>query len=140
MGIPSVKLFTVYRDMFMASTADILGVLHALSGSGIAAVHAENAPIVENLTAARAAGGTVAAQRPPASEPTPTWWCSEPAVDWLVRTGELHMATDYIPFEVLRRAAGRRRSFAWRRPRRWRHLFRAAGRGSLSRAPSTRPC
>jgi dihydropyrimidinase len=57
MGIPSVKLFTVYRDMFMASTADILGVLRALSGIGIAAVHAENAPIVEKLTAEFVAAG-----------------------------------------------------------------------------------
>jgi dihydropyrimidinase len=57
MGIPSVKLFTVYRDMFMASTADILGVLHALAGAGIAAVHAENAPIVEQLTADFVAAG-----------------------------------------------------------------------------------
>jgi dihydropyrimidinase len=57
MGIASVKLFTVYRDMFMASTADILGVLRALTGAGIAAVHAENAPIVEQLTAGFVAAG-----------------------------------------------------------------------------------
>lgn len=49
MGIPSVKLFTVYRDMFMATSANILDVLRQLAGRGIAAVHAENAPIVENL-------------------------------------------------------------------------------------------
>ncbi len=60
MGIPSVKLFTVYRDMFMASTADILGVLRALSGVGIAAVHAENAPIVEKLTETFVAAGQLA--------------------------------------------------------------------------------
>jgi dihydropyrimidinase len=60
LGVPSIKLFTVYRDMFMASTADILSVLRALSGAGIAAVHAENAPIVEKLTETFVAAGQLA--------------------------------------------------------------------------------
>ncbi|HEY3062281.1 MAG TPA: dihydropyrimidinase [Chloroflexota bacterium] len=59
MGVPSVKLFTVYRDMFMATPADILGVLRELAGRGIAAVHAENASIVEQLTEHFVAAGQI---------------------------------------------------------------------------------
>jgi len=49
MGVPSVKLFTVYRDMFHGLPRRYPGVLRELSGRGIAAVHAENASIVEQM-------------------------------------------------------------------------------------------
>jgi dihydropyrimidinase len=71
-GVPSFKLFTVYRDMNLyVNDATLHSVLQRLAGcGGIAAVHTENADLVEYYTSRLLAAGKRTPVDYPASRPS----------------------------------------------------------------------
>ena len=51
-GIPSIKMFTVYKDLVMLDLGGVVEVLKIISeNNGIAKIHAESAPIIESMIA-----------------------------------------------------------------------------------------
>jgi dihydropyrimidinase len=70
-GVPSFKLFTVYRDMNLyVNDATLHSVLERLAGcGGVAAVHTENADLVEYHTRRLLAAGKKSPADYPASRP-----------------------------------------------------------------------
>ncbi len=70
MGVRTIKLFTTYRDVLMASTSTVRQVMTFLASSGgMAYVHAESNPLIEAAQAEQIRRGEMDATHHPATRP-----------------------------------------------------------------------
>jgi len=69
-GFPTFKAFTVYRDLVMIESGDVLQLMRALrQNGGLLLVHAETATIIERAIEARVAAGETRPAFHPVSRP-----------------------------------------------------------------------
>jgi dihydropyrimidinase len=69
-GFPTVKAFTVYRDLVMVEMADVLELMRVLARhGGLLLVHAETASIIERGIASHVAAGRTGPEFHPLSRP-----------------------------------------------------------------------